>query len=767
MMKGKKTHQNVGNPERHTHQEHDDHKQHGHVGHNHLEHNSHNHNEHDGHKHREHNSHNHNEHDGRKHREHNSHNHNEHDGHKHREHNSHNHNEHDGRNHQEHSSHNHNEHGGHNHQGHGGHNHGHMIAEFKRRFYISLIVTIPILIFSPMIQSILGYELSFYGVNYALFILATFIFFYGGKPFLTGSYDELKQKSPGMMTLIALAIVVAYIYSTLTVFGLSGNNFFWELATLIDIMLLGHWIEMRSVMGASKALEELAKMIPSEAHLIDENGEITDVNISHLTQGNKVLVKPGEKVPVDGTIIKGNSSINESMLTGESVPVEKTIDDGVIAGSINGEGSLTIQVEKTGEDSYLSQVVKMVKEAQESRSKTQDLANRAAKWLFYLALIAGFVTLVTWLLLGYPFVYALERMVTVMVIACPHALGLAAPLVVARSTALAAKQGLLIRNRANFEEARNIQSIVFDKTGTLTEGEFGVTDIMTENGYEKKDVLQLAASLEVLSEHPIAKGIVGEAKAQKLTFYQPDEFESMTGKGLKGIVKGKEILLVSPGFVKANNIRFQQETFERLSEQGKTVIFVLINSEVAGMIALADKVRESAERAIARLKNINVQSLMLTGDNYKVAQWVGKQLNLDDVVAEVLPHEKADKIKELKANGLKIAMTGDGVNDAPALANADLGIAVGAGTDVAMETADVILVKSNPEDVVSILELSKSTYRKMIQNLWWATGYNIVAIPLAAGILSPIGIVLSPAVGAVLMSLSTVIVAINARLFKG
>ncbi|MDL4839662.1 heavy metal translocating P-type ATPase [Aquibacillus rhizosphaerae] len=669
------------------------------------------------------------------------------------------------------SGHHHHDDGGNGHHDHdhehAGHDHSHMIDDFKMRFYISLIVTIPILIFSPMIQSFIGYELTFPGVMYILFILSTFIFIYGGKPFLTGSYDEIKQKNPGMMTLIALAIVVAYVYSSLTVFGLPGNNFFWELATLIVIMLLGHWIEMRSVMGASNALEELVKMIPSEAHVIDENGDIKDVKIDELVHGDKVLVKPGEKIPVDGSITKGQSDVDESMLTGESVPVEKTTEDEVIAGSINGEGSLTLQVEKTGEESYLSQVVKMVKEAQESKSKTQDLSNRAAKWLFYLALFAGFATLVIWLFLGNSFSYALERMVTVMVIACPHALGLAAPLVVARSTALAAKKGLLIRNRANFEEARKIQSVVFDKTGTLTEGEFGVTEIVTEQGYEKNDVLQVAASLESQSEHPIAKGIVEDAKKENVTLTDPEQFESMTGKGLKGTIDGKEVFIVSPGYVKDNNIEYQTEKFKELSEQGKTVVFVLIDNKLAGMIALADKIRESAERAISRLKEQNVESMMLTGDNAQVANWVAKKLNLDEVYAEVLPHEKADKIKEIKGNGLKIAMTGDGVNDAPALANADLGIAVGAGTDVAMETADVILVKSNPEDVVAIIDLSKATYKKMIQNLWWAAGYNIITIPLAAGILSPIGIVLSPAVGAVLMSLSTVIVAINARMFKG
>ncbi|MFB1049408.1 copper-translocating P-type ATPase [Paraliobacillus sp. JSM ZJ581] len=685
-------------------------------------------------------------------------------------------NEHDKKHHQEqshephhnenHDNHTHPDQEDHEHNAHG-HDHGHMIADFKKRFYISIVVTIPILLLSPMIQEFFNFELTFPGAKYVLFVLATFIFFYGGKPFLTGSIDELKQKNPGMMTLIALAIVVAYVYSSLTVFGLSGNNFFWELATLIDIMLLGHWIEMRSVMGASNALEELVKMMPSEAHIIDENDEIKDVSVSSLQHGDKVLVKPGEKIPVDGSILKGHSAVNESLLTGESVPIDKEKDDDVIGGSINGEGSLTIQVEKTGEDSYLSQVVTMVKEAQESRSKTQDLSNRAAKWLFYIALGAGAITLTVWLGLGYSFSYALERMVTVMVIACPHALGLAAPLVVARSTALAAKQGLLIRNRTNFEEARNIEAVVFDKTGTLTEGEFGVTNILTEENYDQDKMLQMAASLEVQSEHPIARGIVEKAKEQKISFIEPKAFESMTGKGLRGTINDNEILVVSPGYVQEQELNYNEENFNEWSEQGKTVVFVIINDKLAGMIALADKVRESAAQAISRLKELNIESQMLTGDNYKVAQWVAKQLNVDQVVAEVLPHEKADKIKEIKKNGKKIAMTGDGVNDAPALANADLGIAIGAGTDVAMETADVVLVRSNPEDVVSIVDLSRSTYKKMIQNLWWAAGYNIVTIPLAAGILSPIGIVLSPAVGAVLMSLSTVIVAINARMFKG
>ncbi|MEN2766272.1 heavy metal translocating P-type ATPase [Ornithinibacillus xuwenensis] len=667
--------------------------------------------------------------------------------------------------HTNHEHHNHDNSEQHDHQHHG-HNHSHMLDDFKKRFYISLIFTIPILILSPMIQSFLGIEWRFSGDQYVLFILATFIFIYGGLPFLKGLKDELKEKNPGMMTLISLAIIVAYVYSSLTVFGLSGKNFFWELATLIDIMLLGHWIEMRSVMGASNALEELIKMMPSEAHLVDENGDVTDVPISDLKEGDHVLVKPGEKIPVDGAIVKGHSSIDESMLTGESVPVAKEAEDEVIGGSINGEGSLTVSVLKTGEKSYLSQVITMVREAQESKSKTQDLSNRAAKWLFYVALVAGITTLLIWLLLGYEFNYALERMVTVMVIACPHALGLAAPLVVARSTALAAKQGLLIRNRASFEDARKLQTVVFDKTGTLTEGRFGITDMEIEEGINQEEIMMLAGSLEAQSEHPIARGIVEDAKQRNIKLKSPENFESLTGKGLQGMVEGKDIKIVSPGYIKEQGIEYQVDKFQDLSKQGKTVVFVLVENKLAGMIALADKIRQSAKHAISELNSLEVKSMMLTGDNRQVANWVATELGLDDVFAEVLPHQKADKIKELKQEGFKVAMTGDGVNDAPALANADLGIAIGAGTDVAMETADVVLVKSNPSDVVSIISLSKATYRKMIQNLWWAAGYNIVTIPLAAGVLSPIGIVLSPAVGAVLMSLSTVIVAINARFLK-
>ena len=682
------------------------------------------------------------------------------------------HNEHEHHNHQDHQHvHSHVDHGSHGHDhgihgGHGHHDHGDMVEDFKKRFFISLIVTIPILALSPMIQDFMGVDWRFVNDQYILFVLSTFVFFYGGWPFIAGGISELKDKNPGMMTLIGLAITIAYVYSSFVVFGWKGHNLFWELATLVDIMLLGHWIEMRSVMGASNALEKLVQLMPNEAHKLDENDEVHEVPISELKHEDRVLVKPGEKIPVDGTILDGKSTVDESMLTGESVPVEKGKKDEVIGGSVNNEGSLTIQVEKTGEASYLSQVITLVKEAQESKSRTQDLTNRAAKWLFYLALGAGFATLFIWLTLGYPLYVAIERMVTVMVITCPHALGLAAPLVVAVSTALSANKGLLIRNRANFENARNLNAVVFDKTGTLTEGKFGITDIIPSEGFSEEEVLVWGASLEQNSEHPIAAGIVKSALDQSIALKSITEFNSITGKGIEGIIEGKKVNAVSPGFVNSNNMDYDKQKFNEMSEVGKTVIFVLLDEELIGMIALADIIRESAKEAISELKEKGVHSIMLTGDNEKVAHWVAKQLDIDEVYAEVLPDDKANKVKEIQSKGWKVAMTGDGVNDAPALATADLGIAIGAGTDVAMETADVVLVKSNPKDVVDLMDLSKKTYQKMVQNLWWATGYNIFAIPLAAGILAPIGIILSPAVGAVLMSLSTIIVAINAKLLK-
>ncbi|MFO8083319.1 MAG: copper-translocating P-type ATPase [Desulfobacterales bacterium] len=644
--------------------------------------------------------------------------------------------------------------------------HAHMVADFRRRFWISLALTLPILALSPMIQGFLGLRetLTFPYDSYVLFGFATAVFLYGGFPFIKGLYDELKDANPGMMTLIGLAISVAYFYSSSVVFGVDGKVFFWELATLIDIMLLGHWIEMKSVMGASRALEELAKLMPSEAHKKMDDGSTQDVPLSELAQDDHVLIKPGEKIPADGEIVEGQSSVNEAMVTGESKPVTKGSGDMVIGGAINGEGSLTVKVQKTGEDSYLSQVINLVKEAQESKSRSQDLANTAAFWLTIIALSAGAITLVVWLMvMNREFEFALERTVTVMVITCPHALGLAVPLVVAVSTAISASNGLLIRNRAAFEKARNLQAIIFDKTGTLTRGKFGVTDTLILNGQmDEKELLKYAAAVESNSEHPIAKAIVESVEEVPSV----SDFDSIPGKGALGKVDGKEIKVVSPGYLKENDIAVNDDRIERLNTQGKTVVFVLMDDQLQGAIALADIIREESKEAIARLKEMGIQPMMLTGDNRQVAKWVADELGLDDYFAEVLPEEKADKVKEVQSRGLVTAMTGDGVNDAPALAQADVGIAIGAGTDVAVETADIVLVRSNPMDVTAVVELSKATYRKMVQNLIWATGYNAVAIPLAAGVLYGYGVLLSPAVGAVLMSLSTVIVAINARLLK-
>ncbi|MBI5473567.1 MAG: copper-translocating P-type ATPase [Ignavibacteriae bacterium] len=655
-------------------------------------------------------------------------------------------------------------HGAH-HEGHHGSHEGHSVEGFRKRFWLSLIITIPILLLSPMLQhwAGLGNALRFTGDEYLLFAFSTLIFFYGGYPFLKGFLDEMKARTPGMMTLIAVAISTAYVYSSVVVFGLKGEVFFWETATLIDIMLLGHWIEMKSVLGASRALEELAKLMPSDAHRILPDGNVQDIPLSELAAGDRVLVKPGEKIPADGDIVGGESSVNEAMLTGESNPVHKKPGAKVIGGAINGEGSLTVEVKRTGKESFLSQVIDLVKEAQESKSKTQDLANRAALWLTIIALAGGALTLVVWLtIMNRDFVFALERTVTVMVIACPHALGLAIPLVVAVSTALSAKQGLLIRNRAAFEIARNIQAVIFDKTGTLTEGKFGVTDTLTFDKLDEKELLRYAGSVEANSEHPIAQAIVRSAS----DMMPVENFKAIPGKGAEGNVNGKEVKVVSPGFLRESKIPFEVGGIEKLSEQGKTVIFVLIDGKVSGAIALADIIRPESKNTIAELKNMGVQTMMLTGDNTKVAKWVSDELGLDEFFAEVLPDQKAAKVKEVQARGLIVAMTGDGINDAPALAQADVGIAIGAGTDVAAETADIVLVKSNPQDVVAMIMLAKATYRKMVQNLAWATGYNAVAMPLAAGVLYSFGILLSPALGAVLMAVSTIVVAINARFLK-
>ena len=664
--------------------------------------------------------------------------------------------------HKEHTNHDHDEypeHKEHIHHDHADH-HQQMVGDFKKRFIISVLVTIPILLLSPLIQQLFNFRLGFPGEKYVLFVLSSFIFFYGGQPFLKGFFDESKKKQPGMMTLIALATSVAYFYSSAVVFGLKGKFFFWELATLIDVMLLGHWFEMKSVLGASKALEKLAQLMPDTAHLI-KGSEVTEVKISALKKGDKILIKAGEKIPADGLVVKGSSYIDESMLTGESKPVHKKLEDKVIGGSVNGDAVLEVKVEGTGEESYLNKVINLVKEAQSSKSKTQKFADKAANWLTIIAVTTGAATLIYWFIYGPDLAFAIERMATVMVIACPHALGLAIPLVTAVSTTLSAKNGLLIRNRTAFENSRKITTVVFDKTGTLTEGKFGVSLVtVTDKSYDEKKIIQLAASLEKNSEHPIAKGIISRAEELKVKTLPVSDFEVIKGQGVKGKIEEKNIALVSQSYVRENNFEILKEI--KVDETG-TLVYVLLDNRIIGVIILADNIREESYEAIQQLKKLGIKCWMLTGDNKRIAEEVSNKLYLDGYFAEVLPHEKLEKIKELQNNGEFVAMTGDGINDAPALAQADVGIAIGSGTDVAAETADIILVNSNPLDVSSLILFGRATYSKMIQNLFWATGYNVIAIPLAAGALYNYGILISPAIGAAFMSLSTIIVAINAQ----
>lgn len=650
----------------------------------------------------------------------------------------------------------------------GGHSHGpsehdkhagHSIADFSKRFIISSIVSVPVLMLSHMIQEWFGFELVFPGDKYVLFALSSFIYLYGGYPFLKGLYDEVRDKALGMMTLIGVAITVAWAYSVAVTFGLPGMDFYWEMATLIDIMLIGHYFEMKSVTGASQALGLLVRMLPSTAHHV-MNGMIHDMPVADLQVGHLVLVKPGEKIPVDGVVEDGASHVDESMLTGESKPIKKEKDDHVFGGALNGNGSLTIRVTSVGKDSYLSKVVKLVEDAQRVKSKTQHFADRAAKVLTFVALGGGFLTLIIWLLLGFPFVFALERMVTVMVISCPHALGLAVPLVVAISTSIAARKGLLIRNRTAFENARLITTIIFDKTGTLTKGSHELETIhVLDKKYTERDLLRLAAAIEQHSEHYIAAGIIRKARSLNIEIPGSENFHYLPGKGLEGTVDEMSVKVVGPNYLKEK----QFDASLAQAEAERTIVYVIIDDKAAGYFAFSDQIREESHEAIRLLKDSGIKNLLLTGDNEMVAKKVSDELGMDGFVANVLPHEKLQKVESLQAQGEFVAMTGDGVNDAPALAKADVGIAVGSGTDVAAETADIVLVNSNPKDIANLILFGRATYRKMIQNLWWAAGYNIIAIPLAAGVLYPYGVMLSPAVGAVLMSLSTVVVAINAR----
>lgn len=638
-----------------------------------------------------------------------------------------------------------------------------MIEDLRRRFLVSTLLTIPILLLTPEVQMLLGITLEIPFSALLLLALSAVVFAYGGWPFLKGLVQELRNGRPGMMTLIGLAISVAFVYSVVSVLFTGGSVFFWELATLIDIMLLGHWLEMRSVQGASRALEELARIIPSDADLVEGN-RTRKVPVEDLRSGDVVLVRPGSKVPVDGKVMEGESDVNEALLTGESRPVSKIKGSEVIGGAINGEGSLTIKVTHTGEETYLSQVIELVRKAQESRSHGQDLADRAALLLTIIAIISGVATLLVWLWVGQSSSFAVERAVTVMVICCPHALGLAIPLVVAISTVLAARSGFLIRQRDSFEKARKVDTVVFDKTGTLTEGVFRVVQIIPM-GSSEIEVLAIAASLEARSEHSIARGIVESAREEGIETRPVEGFRAIPGKGVRGSIDGVEYSILSPRATLEDGINLDDKELDRIARGGRTVVVLVQGNKIKGLIAVADRTRKESKEAVDELRSASIKCVMLTGDNKIVAETVATDLGLDDYIAEVAPSRKAEVIKSLQ-EGHVVAMVGDGVNDAPALVQADIGIAIGAGTDVAVESADIILVRNDPRDVPTMLSLSRRTYSKMVQNLLYATGYNAVAIPLAAGVLAGEGIVLTPAIGAALMSISTIVVAINARLLR-
>ncbi len=652
------------------------------------------------------------------------------------------------------------------HGGHGHHDHAAMIAEYWKRFIVSTILTIPILILSPSLQEILGYTIVFPGRNILLWIMSSIVYIYGGKPFIAGLIREVKNRLPGMMTLIGVAITTAYIYSSLVVFLIPGKTFFWELATLIDVMLIGHWIEMKSILGASKAVEKLVKAMPSKAHLIRGDGSIVDVHVSEVNRGDRILVKPGEKIPVDGVVVNGSSTVDESLVTGESKPVYKNIGSKVIAGTVNLDGSLIVEATAVGGETYLSQVIKLIQRIQTSKSRLQDLANRVAKWLTIIALTVGFVTFIIWLLYIGDLLFALERAVTVMVITCPHALGLAIPLVVSRSTAITASKGILIRNRSVFEYAHRVDTVVMDKTGTLTRGRPIVVKTMPiSNDLDVEELVSLAASVEKHSSHPLANAIVGYAGKLSLKLRDVADFRNIPGVGVEGVVDGLKIVVASPRYVVENMGDEPVET-RKYVEEGYTVVYVITGDNIAGAIILDDEIREESMEAIRELKRRGIDVVMLTGDAENVAKRVAKELGIDRYFAEVLPHQKAEIVYKLREEGRIVAMVGDGVNDAPALIEADVGIAIGAGTDIAIESADIILVKNDPRDVVEAIDISMRTYRKIKQNLLWAVDYNVFAIPAAAGILYFIGFLLPPALGALFMSASTVIVAINASTLK-
>jgi len=641
---------------------------------------------------------------------------------------------------------------------------------FRDKFWLSLILTLPVVFWSEHIEGLLGYQAPvFPGSIWISPVLGTAVFLYGGGVFMQGAWRELRARLPGMMALISLAIVVAFVFSWTVQIGLiDADALWWELATLVTIMLLGHWIEMRSINQAQGALRELAKLLPDSATRLTDAGE-ERVPISELNESDTVLVRPGEKMPADGVVVKGKSTVNESMITGESRPVKKREGAEIIAGTINGEASLRIRVTGTGEKTKLSGIMRLVADAQESRSRMQNLADRAAQYLAYAAIGSGVVTLAAWSGLGAPIDFAVVRVVTVLVIACPHALGLAVPLVVAISTTLGARNGLLVRDRRGLEEARNLDVVIFDKTGTLTIGDFRVVDMAAVNGLSDDEALRIAASIESESEHPIARGIVKTAMDRKIELVAADDFRNMTGRGVVARVNDTEYRMGGPALIRDQNADVPEELkplAADVAKRGQTAIYLLSEGSAKAVFAVADAIREESREAINALHERGIEVAMLTGDSIAVANAVGQELGIDTIFAEVLPEDKASKVRELQSQGKSVAMVGDGVNDAPALATSDIGIAIGAGTDVAVEAGHIVLVRSDPRDIPRIVSLSRATYNKMIQNLWWATGYNIFAIPLAAGALAPWGILLTPAVGAVLMSASTVIVAVNAQLLK-
>lgn len=646
---------------------------------------------------------------------------------------------------------------------------GHSVAMFKDKFWLSLLLTIPVLVYSEMIQHWLNITPpAFPGSQYVPFVLSTVIFFYGGMVFIRSALGELKAKLPGMMTLISLAIITAYVYSIATQFFIEGEGFFWELATLVTIMLLGHWLEMASVAKAENALDAISKLLPDKAEKL-VNGKPKQVLVSELKVGDLVLIRPGASIPVDGVIMDGSSSVDEAAITGESKPVTKGVDDEVVAGTNNQDGSLTVKVTKIGQDTALAGIMRLVAEAQSSKSNVQVLADKAAFYLTIVAIATSIVTFVFWLI-AKDAGFALERSVTVLIIACPHALGLAIPLVVSISTALSARNGLLVRKRLALEAARNLDWVLFDKTGTLTKGEHGVTDVWATKGYTEEDILHLTASLEQNSEHIVGKGIVRKAEEQHVHLDKVANFKALPGLGVQGTLHGSEVYIAaSYRYIEENKLIVPAEiahSVKQAAKEGKTEVYLITDKKVVGALGLADIVREQSKQTIKTLKEMGIKTAMITGDSDEVAAYVSKQLGLDQYFAEVKPEDKAAKVKELQKNGQQVAMVGDGINDAPALAQANIGIAIGAGTDVAIKSADIILVKSDPQDVVKIINLSKATYRKMQQNLVWATGYNLVTIPLAAGVLYGSGVILAPAMGAVLMTVSTIVVALNAQVLR-